>query len=326
MFVSLKNIWEKIDQTAPIKQVTLANGKELVDLFSALLEKEEFVRGDYRELCATSIILLGGEIAEFKFKKPGACHKARFMAFGLLALKLFAFSDQRIVRDQCFSEKGMFDGEQVIKLKRFVKYALAFYIPQFLTSNSASDAPVRDLELYKNLTKYKAEDEALAESGLQTLSRHFWYLVPSTVLYSLFSNLLSEDEKSGIAAKLLAQPQEENDAAAAVPTFPEVEAQTKLQDLVTPASWEFFKILKLPSDWLALPPAQWSENENYRRAQQYVKTVKVVNDPAERGIKLASDYSKILSKDSTIRSLIYQVVENDRTRRPNFKKSTMRGL
>ena len=156
MFVSLKNIWEKIDQTAPIKQVTLANGKELVDLFSALLEKEEFVRGDYRELCSTSIILLGGEIAEFKFKKPGACHKARFMAFGLLALKLFAFSDQRIVRDQCFSEKGKFDGEQLIKLKRFVKYALAFYIPQFLTSNIASDAPVRDLQLYKSLTKYKA--------------------------------------------------------------------------------------------------------------------------------------------------------------------------
>ena len=69
-----------------------------------------------------------------------------------------------------------------------------------------------------------------------------------------------------------------------------------------------------------------SENENYRRAQQYVKTVKVANDPAERGIKLASEYSKILSKDSAIRSLIYQVVENDRTRRPNFKKSTMRGL
>ena len=47
MFVSLKNIWEEIDQTAPIKQVPLPNGKELVVLFSALLRKEEFVRGDY---------------------------------------------------------------------------------------------------------------------------------------------------------------------------------------------------------------------------------------------------------------------------------------
>ena len=84
-----------------------------------------------------------------------------------------------------------------------------------------------------------------------------------------------------------------------------MEAQVKLQDHITPASWEFFKILKLPSDRLALPPAQWSENENYQRAQQYIKYVKLVNDPAERGVKLASNYSKILSKDSTIRSLIY---------------------
>lgn len=326
MFVSLKTVWEKIDQTAPIKLVTLPNRQELVDLFAALLEKDQFVRGDYRELCATSIVLLGGEVAKFRFKKPGACHKARFMAFGLLALKLFAFSDQQIVRDCCFSEKGMFNGEQVVKLERFVRYALAFYIPQFLTCNIASDAPVRDLELYKNLTKFRDVDEALAESGLQTLSRHFWYLVPGTVVYSLFSNLLSEDEKSGIAAKLLSQPQEENEVITAVPTFPEIDGQTKLQDLITPDSWEFFKILNLPSDWLALPPTQWSDNENYQKAMQYVKTVKVVNDPAERGIKLASDYSKILSKDSAIRSLIYQVVEDDRARKPNFKKSTMRGF
>ena len=54
MFVSLKTVWEKIDQTAPIKLVTLPNRQELVDLFAALLEKDQFVRGDYQELCASS--------------------------------------------------------------------------------------------------------------------------------------------------------------------------------------------------------------------------------------------------------------------------------
>ena len=113
-------------------------------------------------------------------------------------------------------------------------------------------------------------------SQISRSSGHFWYLVPGTVVYSLFSNLLSEDEKSGIAAKLLSQPQEENEVITAVPTFPEIDGQTKLQDLITPDSWEFFKILNLPSDWLALPPTQWSDNENYQKAMQYVKTVKVV--------------------------------------------------
>ena len=215
MFVSLKAVWDDIDHQSPIKTVKLPGSKELVELFSSLLKKDQFIRGDYRELCTTSIILLGGQIEGFKFKKPGACHKARFMAFGLLALKALAFSDQQIVKKKCFS-----NGEEVILLERFVKYALAFYIPHFLTSNIASDAPVRDLQLYKNLIQYKQVDEVLADSALKTLSRHFWYLVPNTVVYSLFSDLVTEDEKSGIAAKLLTFPREEKDFTASVPEFP----------------------------------------------------------------------------------------------------------
>ena len=52
---------------------------------------------------------------------------------------------------------------------------------------------------------------------------------------------------------LLSQPQEENEVIAAVLTFLEIECQTKLQDLITPASWELFKILNLLSDWLLRP-------------------------------------------------------------------------
>ena len=54
-----------------------------------------------------------------------------------------------------------------------------------------------------------------------------------------------------------------------------------------------------------------------------MRTVKVTNDTAERGIKLISDYSKILTKDPVNRIKMLQGVEMDRKINPDFKKSTL---
>ena len=84
-----------------------------------------------------------------------------------------------------------------------------------------------------------------------------------------------------------------------------------------------FKILKISPDWLALPPAQWDSNPDYMEFRNFVRTVKVINDCAERGVKLATDYSKSLTKYSQERSKIYQVVEAERRAKPDAKKATL---
>ena len=98
--------------------------------------------------------------------------------------------------------------------------------------------------------------------------------------------------------------------------------KTELWDLVTSNSWELF-ILKMSADWLALPPTKWDTSLDYIRFRDFVRAVKVMNDCAERGVKLATDYSKSLTKDSLERSKIYQVVEAERRAKPDTKKSTM---
>ena len=90
-----------------------------------------------------------------------------------------------------------------------------------------------------------------------------------------------------------------------LPTFPQLSDKTELRDLVTSESWELFDILKLSADWLALPPAEWDTDPDYIEFRKFVRSVKVTNDCAERGIKLATDYSKSLTKDSKERSKIY---------------------
>ena len=240
---------------------------------------------DYREL---ALVLLGGELPGGKdlvWKKPGATHKVRFLAFGLLALKIWAFSDQQVVRDGCFTRKVrkkkpgdekvpakkgrpaakkvpakkvpakrgrpakkvvpaqkkerpirkkaappqrkdteteeeteseqdteveteiIYEEDKLELLERFCVYAVKFYIPFFLTANIGADAAITDLTLYKKLKKFSQVDKVLADDALTTLSRHLWFLAPTlTVLFSLVSEKLEDDDKSRIVVRLDCQP------------------------------------------------------------------------------------------------------------------------
>ena len=97
---------------------------------------------------------------------------------------------------------------------------------------------------------------------------------------------------------------------------------SELWDFVKPHSWDFFTILKVSADWLTWPLDKGEESEDYRKARQFVTTVKVVNDAAERGIKLASDYVQSLTKDSEVRQKIFQTVEWHRREKADISKST----
>ena len=81
-----------------------------------------------------------------------------------------------------------------------------------------------------------------------------------------------------------------------------------LVDLLTPQSFKFFTILGLGYEWLAKNPEQWEEEEDFNVAREFVKTVKVTNDVAERGVKMAADYATILTKDDKIRAMIMQLL------------------
>jgi len=51
--------------------------------------------------------------------------------------------------------------------------------------------------------------------------------------------------------------------------------------------------------------------------------LRVVNDAAEHGVKLVTDYSQILTKDEQQLKLLLQVVEEHRNEFSDMKKSTI---
>ena len=147
LFMDLKREWESLDTEAEIQTVDLpaTERKALIEFYKEIYTNREKVllRHDYRELVEISLRLLGSQLPgekEFKWKKVGAVHKARFMAWSLCSLKAFAFSSQME-----YSE------ETKENLQRFTLFQVTIYIPHFLMSSIGSDAAVKNLTLYKKL-------------------------------------------------------------------------------------------------------------------------------------------------------------------------------
>ena len=162
----------------------------------------------------------------------------------------------------------------------------------------------------------------MADCALDTLSRHKWYLTGEVVPFSLFSDNVTEDEKSRIAARLLSTQREET-VWLGLPNFPVVTETTELWDLVTPASWKFFDILKSDPNWLTQNVSEWERSPDYRQLKSFVSTAKVVNDGCERAVALATDYARILTKDASMRRKILQVVEANRKAFTDVNKATL---
>ena len=72
-------------------------------------------------------------------------------------------------------------------------------------------------------------------------------------------------------------------------------------------------------------PDKWEDSQDYGIMRNYVRTVKVTNDVAERGVKLMADYATILTEDDDMRQSILHAVERNRIMYPNFKKNVLNG-
>ena len=165
-------------------------------------------------------------------------------------------------------------------------------------------------------------DSELADKALAVLKRHGWYLTEQVAPFILFSNKVDSDMKSHMAAKLLTIVQPEQ-IKIGKPTFPEIKSSTKLIDLLGPKSYLLFKLLGVEPNWLNKNPKDWDEDEEYKKMQEFVRTVKTVNDCAERGVKMITDYSKILTKDDETRNWLLQGVELNRKKYPDFNIKTL---
>ena len=84
-----------------------------------------------------------------------------------------------------------------------------------------------------------------------------------------------------------------------------------------------FDVLGFDKTWLDQPVTNWRDYEGYIEAEKFVNSLLVVNDAAERVIKLISEYINKLTKDPDERQDLIQVVQYHRSVIGDDKKSSI---
>ena len=173
-------------------------------------------------------------------------------------------------------------------------FVLLVYIPWWISCTSPVDAPMNDLMFLQQLQSYP--DNVISISGSKVFKNHLWYITEELVPLAFFSKGLSDTIKGDTAARsqmftALKRFEKRRGAGYGKPCFPaEISSSTSLKDLIGPDSLGFFRILGIDPSFLATPVENWKGNLQYQQAEKTVKHLRVVNDSAERGVKLGMDY------------------------------------
>jgi len=166
------------------------------------------------------------------------------------------------------------------------------------------------------MISYKETNAEVAEAAFKKLLSHRWYLTEETVTFCFFSDnsLVSNKIKVSMALQLLSTTVPD-EFRCRIPIFRgTVDEQTQLLDFVGSETWFLLEVLNLEESWLYLTPELWSNSDSYQTGKKFVINVKVVNDAAERAVKLHadSDYATILTNNEEQRQSLLQIVEKHR--------------
>ena len=85
------------------------------------------------------------------------------------------------------------------------------------------------------------------------------------------------------------------------------ESSAILVDLVTRRTKNVFKRFRINTEFLEEPASRWSGREDYERGKEYVKKLKVVNDCAERSIRLLDEYHNEITMNEEQKQYVFKV-------------------
>lgn len=318
-FAHLKRNWSSLDREQQFKTLTIPlcfaeRAAMIVDKFKLLLNRKDFfTRDDYKQ-CVTNALALLGADEDIRHHKPGAAHHARWMGTILYAQKMFMWADQLDYKS-----------EEVELLRRFNLFLVLFYIPAWVDSSIGRDAAGNDLRFVQHMLSYKEYDEQVSTAASRKLLKHDWYIVEETAVYALFSPTESKETRENMAKALL-QVERTSSFRRGPPSLNatiQINKDSTLSDLIGPQSWYIFEVFECSGDWLRQPVDDWHFSDSFNKMNCYVSSVKVVNDAAERGVKLSTDYAAILTDNEQQRDSLLQAVEQHRKIFGDSRKSTL---
>ena len=258
------------------------------------------------------MLFLGGEPpGGVRFRPPGPIHSARWMAKAIYSIKMCMFRKQ--LRLPAAEASG---------LLQVTVFIVKLYLKMWFTATHSVAAPRHDLQFLKDLVEYEKVNKKIALAAQTRFLYHLWYLSEESIGFSLFDEDLPDAERQLIATNVLCQDGEEGPARKRSLQIRDV-PQMALSSLASRNTASFLTTLDVPCDFLQHPLCEWSVREDYKKGREIANNLRVVNDHAERAVKLMSDYNRgVTRKEQGFQDLLINV-HSHRKSLPNVKKSTL---
>ena len=96
-----------------------------------------------------------------------------------------------------------------------------------------------------------------------------------------------------------------------------------LSDLSTKNTMRFFQTLDINVEFFTMSVSEWVSRVDYTQGKQIVDHLRVVNDHAERGVKLMTDYNQTVTKDENSFQNLLLTVDSHRKSTPDSSKPTL---
>lgn len=275
------------------------------------LEKDQ-CRADYREFLELVVIFLDGDLpGGNRLKKPGPMHHARWMSKGIASLKIFLLRNQFTFKDE----------EEFEGLRDVCIFLIRLYVKAWFKATSAIEAPRLDLTFIKESIEYGNIDGAISRIALNKIAGHLWYLSQEAVALAFFDDEVTIEEKRKMVLAL-----EKQKRSVKVLTSSEKELRRKykskdISDFVSNNTSKFFERFDISTDFLSVDPSEWNDRDDYQKGRETCKGIHIVNDAAERAVKLFTRFNAILSKDEEEKQFIIIAVQHYNKLHSSIKKS-----
>lgn len=150
---------------------------------------------------------------------------------------------------------------------------------------------------------------------------HLWYLNEECAVFAIFDERISFDVRKKMADKLLKYQEQIELTPALEDEFLSGPKKLclKLEDvdeflnkelpvnLLSYKSYKIFKRFGISSEYLKMNPTTWNNNFAYQSAKRTIDSLQIVNDTAERGVKLMEDFNDKFTKNENQKQFLLQV-------------------
>lgn len=143
------------------------------------------------------------------------------------------------------------------------------------------------------------------------------------MLLSLFDNAVSSEMKLKIVRSAKQVESRSTNTKRYLITSKNVHllSNTDLSDFATKKSFILFEQFELSYNFIGSHPDSWITDENYQDCQMMFRSLKVVNDAAERGVALIEEFNGTLTKNEDQLQYLLQVVQDHRKKYPSCAKT-----